>query len=179
MTEEFNSDDLIPKHGIPRLIYERQEYFDTMDAVTFQKSFQITKAYRPITPRRYPRKTITPIFPNSSKPVIINAKIAFDWRTPGCCWRFCWCASFNSLKSCSESDRSIGIFVYHIHHDAHHIQQIRQTQQDFYSLALFPSVIGAIDCTHCRIASPGMSRYMVYGANVMLKIVCILGGSDA
>nr|CAI5849163.1 unnamed protein product [Callosobruchus analis] len=34
------------------------------------------------------------------------------------------------------------------------LQEIKQTQQDFYSLASFPRVIGAIDCTRCRIASP-------------------------
>ncbi|XP_047511710.1 putative nuclease HARBI1 [Pieris napi] len=34
-------------------------------------------------------------------------------------------------------------------------QEIRQNQQEFYRLARFPRVIGAMDCTHIRISSPG------------------------
>ncbi|KAL5235678.1 hypothetical protein ACI65C_003088 [Semiaphis heraclei] len=33
--------------------------------------------------------------------------------------------------------------------------EIRQLQKDFYKIAKFPLVIGAIDCTHVKIQSPG------------------------
>ena len=32
---------------------------------------------------------------------------------------------------------------------------LRKIQQDFYDVAQFPTVIGAIDCTHIKIQSPG------------------------
>ncbi|XP_018569031.1 putative nuclease HARBI1 [Anoplophora glabripennis] len=35
------------------------------------------------------------------------------------------------------------------------INSIRATQQNFYDVANFPRVIGAVDGTHCRIISPG------------------------
>lgn len=35
---------------------------------------------------------------------------------------------------------------------------IQQTQREFFDIAAFPRVIGAIDCTHVRIQSPGMSH---------------------
>ncbi|KAI5637082.1 DDE superfamily endonuclease domain-containing protein [Phthorimaea operculella] len=35
---------------------------------------------------------------------------------------------------------------------------IRQNQMEFYNIAKFPKVIGALDCTHIRIASPGGSH---------------------
>ncbi|CAK1587254.1 unnamed protein product [Parnassius mnemosyne] len=34
-------------------------------------------------------------------------------------------------------------------------QEIRQNQREFYGIARFPRVIGAMDCTHVRISSPG------------------------
>lgn len=33
--------------------------------------------------------------------------------------------------------------------------EIRQVRQDFFNIAKFPSCIGAIDCTHIKIRSPG------------------------
>lgn len=33
--------------------------------------------------------------------------------------------------------------------------EIRSTQVDFYNIARFPKVIGALDCTHVKIISPG------------------------
>lgn len=35
-------------------------------------------------------------------------------------------------------------------------EEISQAQRSFYNIAAFPRVIGAIDCTHVRIQSPGM-----------------------
>lgn len=37
--------------------------------------------------------------------------------------------------------------------------EITAAQREFYNVARFPCVIGAIDCTHVRIQSPGMSIY--------------------
>ena len=37
----------------------------------------------------------------------------------------------------------------------------RQAQQEFYSIARFPFVIGAIDCTHVRIQSPGIKNNII------------------
>jgi hypothetical protein len=32
---------------------------------------------------------------------------------------------------------------------------VRKTQSEFYNIAGFPRIIGAIDCTHIKIQSPG------------------------
>lgn len=34
-------------------------------------------------------------------------------------------------------------------------QEIRQVVRKFYSIALFPRVIGSLDCTHIRVQNPG------------------------
>lgn len=34
-------------------------------------------------------------------------------------------------------------------------EEIRKTQMEFYNIAKFPKVVGALDCTHIKIISPG------------------------
>lgn len=34
-------------------------------------------------------------------------------------------------------------------------EEIRKTQLSFYNIARFPKAVGALDCTHIRIRSPG------------------------
>ncbi|XP_046975193.1 putative nuclease HARBI1 [Vanessa cardui] len=41
-------------------------------------------------------------------------------------------------------------------------QEIRKEQDCFYRIARFPKVIGAMDCTHIRIASPGGEHAELY-----------------
>jgi len=36
--------------------------------------------------------------------------------------------------------------------------EIRRTQTNFYRIARFPRVVGALDCTHIKIQSPGEER---------------------
>lgn len=38
------------------------------------------------------------------------------------------------------------------------IEEINSTQGDFHKIARFPRVIGAMDCTHVKIQSPGLLR---------------------
>jgi len=39
---------------------------------------------------------------------------------------------------------------------------IKRVKQDFYNIAKFPMVIGAMDCTHIKIKSPGGDNAEVY-----------------
>lgn len=39
---------------------------------------------------------------------------------------------------------------------------IKKTKQDFYNIAKFPLVIGALDCTHVKIRSPGGNSAEIY-----------------
>lgn len=36
-------------------------------------------------------------------------------------------------------------------------ENFKQKKRDFYSIARFPRIIGAIDCTHVKIQSPGIN----------------------
>lgn len=48
-------------------------------------------------------------------------------------------------------------------------EEIREVVAKFYSIAKFPSVVGAIDCTHIRILSPG--RYLNTHFFIKLKYI--------
>lgn len=61
----------------------------------------------------------------------------------------------------------------------------QQNQTDFYSIARFPCVYSALDCTHIRLQSPGgqnsehnRNRNGYFSLNVLPKIFgcCMLGG---
>lgn len=40
-------------------------------------------------------------------------------------------------------------------------QSLRHTKQKFYNIASFPRVVGAIDCTHVKILSPGITLKVI------------------
>lgn len=42
------------------------------------------------------------------------------------------------------------------HRHIHFPENTEETCQEFYNIAKFPRVIGAIDCTHVKIQSPGI-----------------------
>lgn len=41
-------------------------------------------------------------------------------------------------------------------------EEIALVKQQFYNLSRFPGIIGAIDCTHIRILSPGGVRMLKF-----------------
>jgi len=49
-------------------------------------------------------------------------------------------------------------------------EEILRAQRNFFKVATFPKVIGATDCTHIRVQSPGMLLYSVYFINTINKI---------
>lgn len=40
--------------------------------------------------------------------------------------------------------------------------KLKQNADDFFKIAKFPKVLGAIDCTHVRIVSPGGDDVEIY-----------------
>lgn len=54
---------------------------------------------------------------------------------------------------------------------------IKKTKQDFYNIAKFPMVIGALDCTHVKIKSPGGDTAEAYRNrknffSINVQIIC-------
>ncbi|KAJ8978497.1 hypothetical protein NQ317_009125 [Molorchus minor] len=41
-------------------------------------------------------------------------------------------------------------------------EEIRKIRQGFYNIARFPMCIGALDCTHVKIQSPGGDQAEIY-----------------
>jgi len=58
---------------------------------------------------------------------------------------------------------------------------IQNIKKDFYSISKFPKVVGALDCTHVKIQSPGMylHKYITINSSYKLRILCFVGGLNA
>nr|CAH7733531.1 unnamed protein product [Callosobruchus chinensis] len=41
-------------------------------------------------------------------------------------------------------------------------EDVKRAQTEFYNTVSFPRVVGAIDCTHVKIKSPGIFDYILY-----------------
>lgn len=49
-------------------------------------------------------------------------------------------------------------------------QDLEETKNEFKEIANFPNVIGAIDCTHVRIQSPGKIYHMSQPIHIWLRV---------
>lgn len=58
----------------------------------------------------------------------------------------------NIIAKVTESIAALRRMFIYIPSD---VDSMREIQQGFYNIARFPRVIGAIDCTHIKIQSPG------------------------
>lgn len=62
----------------------------------------------------------------------------------------------------------------------HHItfpqtrEEVRREQLKFYGVAKFPKAVGAMDCTHIRIQSPGKLKFILIIAikSIILLVLC-------
>lgn len=68
----------------------------------------------------------------------------------------------SACKVIHAVSRTICTKLKHFIEMPHTIEEIREVVAKFYSIAKFPSVIGAIDCTHIRILSPGRCSHTLY-----------------
>lgn len=57
------------------------------------------------------------------------------------------------IKNVSNAIANLAAEYVHMPRDA---ETIRRKQLDFYNIARFPKIIGALDCTHIKIQSPGI-----------------------
>ncbi|XP_031328994.1 putative nuclease HARBI1 [Photinus pyralis] len=145
--------------GIPRQVYNRSDYFHSFDDLTFFQRFRITKPtaisiLELIEPHiEYPYNLNNCVSP-------INQLLVF--------LRFCATGThlacigdFAGMHLSTASRIVVRVGAALASHYNRFIK-MPQTQQDmnmaqmsFYEIARFPRVIGAIDCTHVKIQSPG------------------------
>lgn len=58
-------------------------------------------------------------------------------------------------------------------------QEVEKTKRNFYDIAKFPRVIGAIDCTHIKIISPGIYVKFLMFSFIYRFLTLFLGGDNA
>ncbi|KAJ4442352.1 hypothetical protein ANN_03938 [Periplaneta americana] len=69
----------------------------------------------------------------------------------------------------------------------HTREEIKREQLEFYKLARFPKVVGAMNCTYIKISSPDkfllsstvILESILFSSYAKTKKTCVLGGNDA
>lgn len=161
--DEVDEDDLVVldfiEFGIPHQIYERANYFETMDDITFRKRFRLSKeAVQNLLVHIENRLEFPMDLNNCVSPINQLLTTLRLYSTGG---HLDTVADFAGMHlstvsrivvRVSEAIAELAPLYINMPTD---INTITKTQQNFYDTAAFPKCIGAIDCTHFRISSPG------------------------
>ncbi|KAK4884252.1 hypothetical protein RN001_000523 [Aquatica leii] len=152
--------------GLPRQIYQRNDYFHSLDDFAFRKRFRLT--------RECVLHLLTLIEHHLEYPLDINNCVSPMNQLLVCLRMYStgghlqMIADFAGMhystvsrivKRVSEAIASL--YPQHVKFPATELE-LKKCQQDFYNVASFPRVIGAIDCTHISIQSPGGNDAEIY-----------------
>ncbi len=154
------------ENRIPRQIYERSHYFDTLDEVAFRRRFRLS--------RESVLYILDIIQEHLEYPYDVNNSISPINQLLVCLRLFSTGGHLQSVAdfvgmhvstvcrivkkvSNAIASKYQQFVVFHGNQDT-----LRQRQQNFFNIASFPRVIGALDCTHIKIQSPGGEEAEIY-----------------
>lgn len=156
----------IIEFGLPRQIYTRANYFDTFDDVSFRRRFRLTKeCVHNLLILIEHRLEYQHDLNNSVSPInqlLVTLRL---FSTGGHLQSVADFAGMHLstvsriVKRVSEAIAQLYVAFIKFPDNA---EEVNKIQQDFYDVASFPRVLGAIDCTHVRIQSPGGDDAEVY-----------------
>ncbi|XP_044753931.1 putative nuclease HARBI1 [Coccinella septempunctata] len=148
----------IVEFGIPRRIYDRTDHFHNLDDFTFFKKFRLSKEsvmqFLPYVENQLEFETDM----NMSVPPINQLLTCLRLYATGahldCIADFIGIHPTTAGRIVQKVTRSIAIlydqFITFPDNERRNI-----LKRQFYDIARFPHVVGAIDCTHVKIQSPG------------------------
>ncbi|KAE8739090.1 hypothetical protein FOCC_FOCC015413 [Frankliniella occidentalis] len=156
---ESDSDDDMPARR-PRLIKERIPHFDDLDDVDFVRRFRLSKQSVLHVLDQIENSLEYPNFEkNQSVSPVNQLLLCLRYYATGCsqlsAGDFSGVSEPTAHRIVHRVTRAIALLykdhIYVPYDDA----EIAKTQLDFYQIAKFPRVLGAVDCTHIKIRSPG------------------------
>ncbi|KAK3920195.1 Putative nuclease [Frankliniella fusca] len=164
--DDSDSEDDAPARR-PRLIKERMLHFDDLDDVAFMKRFRLSKEGALYVLEKIAIKLEFRSFEKNQSVAPVNQLLL--------CLRFyaTGCTQLSAGDFCGVSESTANRIVLRVS-DAlaslykEHISfpddeaSLKRTQLEFHKIARFPKVIGAVDCTHVKIKSPGGEQAEYY-----------------
>lgn len=149
----------IVAQGFPRRIYERHSYINELDELSFFQKFRLTKQTVLNILELIENRLEYPLDRNFSVSPINQLLITLRFYATG--EHLLSIADFGGMhvstvsriiKRVSEAIASL--LPQYVRFPLTN-EGIQRSKTEFYQKASFPNVIGAIDCTHVRIQSPG------------------------
>ncbi|KAG5868041.1 hypothetical protein JTB14_001733 [Gonioctena quinquepunctata] len=146
-------------YGIPRRIYHRNEYFNSWDDLTFFSRFRVTKPTSLYILNLIEAEIEHPYdFNNSVAPMnqlLIFLRLCATGTHLSCVADFGGTHLSTVSRIVKRVGRALASKSRRFICMPERLQDITRGQFDFYEIARFPRVIGAVDGTHIRIQSPG------------------------
>ncbi|KAJ3662284.1 hypothetical protein Zmor_006639 [Zophobas morio] len=145
--------------GIPRTVYQRQNFFDVMDDISFRKRFRLS--------RQSVLQILMMIDEELEFPYDINNAVSPMNQLLLCLRYYSTGGHLQAIADFSGTHVSTACRIMKrvteavARHSSEFIKFetdqhfMKKRQQDFFEIASFPRVSGAIDCTHIKIQSPG------------------------
>ncbi|XP_031329103.1 putative nuclease HARBI1 [Photinus pyralis] len=167
--EMFYDDDgdmlNIIEYGFPRRVYQRTNYFDDMDELSFFRRFRLTKnTVLHLLPQIEEFLEFDNDLNNSISPI---NKLLATLKFYASSGHQVSIADFKGFHQSTASrvitqvsEAIAGLRPIYIKMPRDH--EVIHTNQDFYRIARFPRVLGCIDGTHIKIQSPGGEDAEVY-----------------
>ncbi|XP_055908235.1 uncharacterized protein LOC129943051 [Eupeodes corollae] len=138
--------------GVPRQVYDRNEYFFSFDE---KMAIHVLEQIEKDLERPYNR--------NNSIPPINQLLVALRFFATGN--HLLSIADFGGMhvSTVSRIVSRVPTGIAKLYRKYIKIpstsSEVSQVKRDFFDIASFPSVIGAVDGTHVKIQSPGMIKY--------------------
>ncbi|KAJ8914128.1 hypothetical protein NQ315_016205 [Exocentrus adspersus] len=149
--------------GLPRQVYIRIDYFDVLDEASFRRRFRLSRECVHHLLAQIEHMLEFPHNLNKSVSPINQLLITLRLYSTG--GHLQTIADFGGMHVSTVSrivkrvsEAIAGLYRNYITFP-NDIDGLRKIQQDFYDIASFPRVCGAIDCTHIKVESPGDSGY--------------------
>ncbi|XP_028156430.1 putative nuclease HARBI1 isoform X1 [Ostrinia furnacalis] len=157
-----NLEDIETRPRRPRVFQVRRNYYEEFDEEAFKIRFRLSKPSALNILQLIENKLEFPNDKNNSLSPVNQLLLTLRYYATGCHQLTMGDFSGVSRPTANRVIHRVTAAIASLSRDYIKFPQtdtdIRKTQIEFYNIAKFPKVIGALDCTHIKIISPGGSH---------------------
>ncbi|RVE39824.1 hypothetical protein evm_015526 [Chilo suppressalis] len=154
-----NLDDIERRTKMPRVFQMRRNYYEEYDEESFKTRFRLSKSSALDVLQLIEHQLEFPNDKNNSLSPINQLLLTLRFYATGChqltIGDFCGVSRTTANRVIHRVTAAIATLGHNNIKFPQTEADIRKTQIDFYNIAKFPKVMGALDCTHIKIISPG------------------------